>query len=85
MNNIDHLIQMANNIGDFFEAMPNREEGMHGIADHIQKFWEPRMRTAMLDFLDAHPDGRSQAAELNELVKQAILSNRQLLMPRVAG
>lgn len=85
MNNIDHLIKMANSIGDFFEAMPDRQEGLDGIADHIKKFWEPRMRTAMLDFLAQHPDGRSQEAELSDIVKQAIVSHRELLTPKVAN
>ncbi|WP_397473460.1 formate dehydrogenase subunit delta [Pusillimonas sp.] len=83
MNNIDHLIKMANSIGDFFEAMPDRQEGLDGIADHIKKFWEPRMRTAMLDFLAEHPDGRGQEAQLSDIVKQAIVSHRELLAPKV--
>lgn len=83
MNNIDNLIQMANSIGDFFEAMPDRKEGLHGIADHIQKFWEPRMRTAMLDFLAEHPDGRSHDAQLSDIVIEAIENHRQLLTPKV--
>lgn len=85
MNNIDQLIQMANRIGDFFEALPDRQEGLNGIADHIKKFWEPRMRTAMLDFLAQHPDGRTQEAELSSLVKEAIIQNREMLAPKVAG
>ena len=28
---IDHLVKMANQIGGFFEAMPDREEGMAGV------------------------------------------------------
>ena len=40
----DTLIQMANQIGAFFEAMPDREEALEGIAMHIKRFWEPRMR-----------------------------------------
>ena len=85
MNNIDQLIQMANRIGDFFEALPDRQEGLDGIADHIKKFWEPRMRTAMLDFLAQNPDGRTQDAELSGLVKEAIVQNREMLAPKVAG
>ena len=39
-----NLITMANRIGEFFEAMPDRDEALEGVAQHIQKFWEPRMR-----------------------------------------
>ena len=39
-----NLITMANRIGEFFEAMPDRDVALEGVAQHIQKFWEPRMR-----------------------------------------
>ena len=42
--NIDHLVHMANRIGEFFQAMPDRAEAMDGIATHLKRFWEPRMR-----------------------------------------
>ncbi|MDR0214661.1 MAG: formate dehydrogenase subunit delta [Comamonas sp.] len=64
----DNLIRMANRIGEFFEAMPDREEALHGIADHIQKFWEPRMRGRILTVL-AQPD---EAAQLRPLVRDAL-------------
>ena len=47
-----NLIDMANRIGDFFDSMPDREEALAGIADHIRRFWEPRMRRALLAELD---------------------------------
>jgi formate dehydrogenase subunit delta len=79
--NIDHLIRLANRIGDFFESLPDRTEGIEGIADHIQKFWAPRMRIAMLNFLDAHPDGHSDASALSDIVLKALVQNRQRLTP----
>lgn len=42
-----HLIDMANQIGAFFESMPDRDEALTGIAEHIRRFWEPRMRRAL--------------------------------------
>jgi len=85
MNNINHLIQSANRIGDFFEALPNRQEGLDGIADHIRKFWEPRMRTAMLNFLAEHPEGRTPEAELSPIAKEAIVQNREMLTPKATA
>jgi formate dehydrogenase subunit delta len=35
--------RMANQIATFFASKP-REEGIAGVAEHINKFWEPRMR-----------------------------------------
>lgn len=84
MKNIDQLIRLANRIGDFFEAMPDRAEGIEGVADHIQKFWEPRMRTAMLDFLEESPDGKTPTAALNSITLAAITENKQRLTPKIA-
>lgn len=64
----DNLIRMANRIGEFFEAMPDRDEALDGIAEHIQKFWEPRMRGRILTVL-AQPD---EAAQLRPLVRDAL-------------
>lgn len=49
--NTDNLIRMANRIADFFKAMPNREQALRDAADHLQKFWEPRMRKDLLDYI----------------------------------
>jgi formate dehydrogenase subunit delta len=40
----EHLVKMANDIGRFFAAEPEREEAIAGIANHIAKFWTKRMR-----------------------------------------
>ena len=39
---------MANRIGEFFQAMPDRQEALLGVATHIRKFWDPRMRRELL-------------------------------------
>jgi len=83
VNNIGGLIQKANRIGAFFIAMPDRTEGIEGIVDHIQKFWEPRMRTAMLTFLSEHPDGRATDAQLSPIVLDAIRNYRERLTPSI--
>ena len=50
---IHNLIHMANRIGEFFQAMPDHSEALEGIASHIRKFWDPRMRKALSQHLDA--------------------------------
>lgn len=56
--NIDNLVRMANRIGTFFEAMPDRQEALHDIAQHIKRFWAPRMRQELLAHVDEqHGDG----------------------------
>ena len=54
---IDNLVHMANQIGEFFSAFPDQEEAKSGIATHIHKFWEPRMRTHLFQVLDAGGTG----------------------------
>jgi formate dehydrogenase subunit delta len=75
---VQHLVQMANRIGDFFEAMPDRNEAIEGVALHLQKFWEPRMRGQLLVWFDTdHAADRA----LHPLVEEAILLHRVKLDP----
>jgi len=49
----DRLVYMANQIGKFFEAQ-RADEVVPGIANHIKKFWDPRMRQAIFAYIDAN-------------------------------
>lgn len=48
----DRLIYMANQIGDFFNSQ-GHDHAVAGIAEHIKKFWDPRMRKKIFEHLDA--------------------------------
>ncbi|BDB23258.1 formate dehydrogenase subunit delta [Cupriavidus sp. P-10] len=72
--NVENLITMANQIGCFFEAMPDREEAVSDIAGHIKRFWEPRMRRALL----GHVDGESGVG-LDAIVQEALARHRSVL------
>ena len=48
----DRLIYMANQIGKFFESQ-GAGKAVPGIAEHIRKFWDPRMRSKIQAHLDA--------------------------------
>jgi formate dehydrogenase subunit delta len=69
----DNLIRMANRIGDFFEAMPDRPEAIEGIATHLKKFWDPRMRRQFLALVDEGADG------IKDIVRAAVLQHRAVL------
>ncbi len=61
----DKLIYMANQIGKFFATQ--KEGGdVDGVATHIRKFWDPRMRSAIFAHLDAGGAG------LDPLPRQAL-------------
>ena len=47
----DTLVRMANQIGKFFAAQGG-ERAIAGIADHVKKFWEPRMKKQIFAHLD---------------------------------
>nr|WP_315226804.1 formate dehydrogenase subunit delta [uncultured Albidiferax sp.] len=72
----DNLIHMANQIGDFFETMPEREEALDDLATHIRKFWEPRMRRALLAALDTE-----EAQGMHDIVQAALRKHRADLQP----
>ena len=48
----DKLIYMANQIGKFFRSQGD-EAAISGTAEHLRKFWDPRMRAAILAHLEA--------------------------------
>lgn len=56
----EHLVQMANDIADYFQAEPETEAAVAGVVGHITRFWEPRMRRKLLAHLDAGGDGLSE-------------------------
>ncbi|MCX5589841.1 formate dehydrogenase subunit delta [Alcaligenes endophyticus] len=80
--NIEPLIPMANRIGEFFETMRNREQGMQEIAHHIRSFWDPRMRSALLSFIELHPDGQGPEGCLSPIVLEAVQSHAAQLQPK---
>lgn len=50
--NDDRLISMANQIADFFQSYPEAE-AVEGVATHIRRFWDPRMRQGIFAHLKA--------------------------------
>jgi len=62
-----HLVKMANDIGNFFRAEPEREDAIAGIGNHIAKFWTKRMREKLLSHVKHDGDGG-----LDELPREAL-------------
>ncbi len=50
------LIYMANQIAKFMESKPH-DQGIEGLAAHINDFWEPRMRRHLFEVLDSGGQG----------------------------
>jgi formate dehydrogenase subunit delta len=63
----DRLVYMANQIALFFRSQP-QADAVAATADHLHKFWEPRMRRQIVDLL-----GSNKAAGLTDIAREAVL------------
>lgn len=61
----DKLVYMANQISKFF-ASQGEDVAVNGTAEHLKKFWDPRMRAGILRHLAAGGSG------LDPVARQAI-------------
>ena len=52
----DKLVRMANQIATFFLSQPENIRA-EGVATHINKFWEPRMRRQLFEHIDKGGEG----------------------------
>ena len=64
------LVRMANQIGDFYAAMPERE-ATEGAASHLRLYWTPKMIREIIAFADQGRTG------LNAIASRAVESLKQ--------
>ena len=64
---LDRLVRMANQIGDFYASMPERE-AIEGAASHLRLYWTPKMIREIIAFADEGHSG------LNAIAARAIAS-----------
>jgi formate dehydrogenase subunit delta len=65
--NIDLLIKMANEIGDFFSGASPPGQAARDVANHLKRYWEPRMLKQMFSYYE-----QRQGAGLSDLAKSAV-------------
>lgn len=70
--NAEHLVSMANDIGNYFRSQA-RDEAVAGIANHIKRYWTPRMRQKLNAYVAQGHGGldelpRAAVDRLNEQV-----------------
>jgi formate dehydrogenase subunit delta len=67
--NIDLLIKMTNEIGEFFAGVEvnDPQAAARDVANHLKRYWEPRMRAQMLKYY-----AERQGAGLTDLAKNAV-------------
>ncbi len=76
----DRLIYMADQIGKFFQHQ-GHDKAVAGIAEHIKKFWDPRMRRAIF----AHLDGGGTGLDPDVREAIAALKSSSSALPTSAG
>jgi formate dehydrogenase subunit delta len=57
----DRLVYMANQIGTFFSSQHGTDPAT-GVTDHLKKFWDPRMRKAIVAHAEQGGAGLSPVA-----------------------
>lgn len=67
---VDKLVRMANQIGDFFAAMPE-SAAAEGAATHLKRFWTPKMIGEIIAYFDSGQVG------LNAVAARAVASLKQ--------
>jgi len=65
--NIDLLIKMTNEIGDFFRGASDPQQAARDVANHLKRYWEPRMLKQMLSYYEER-----QGAGLSDLGRSAV-------------
>ena len=71
----DKLVYMANQIGKFFTSQ-GHDQAVAGTLDHIKKYWDPRMREAIVAHLESGGRG------LDASVRQAIAQLKEAKLKR---
>ncbi|MBI1907705.1 MAG: formate dehydrogenase subunit delta [Rhodocyclales bacterium] len=51
----EHLVRMANEIGEFFETATEPDNIADEVRGHLLRYWAPSMRAALKDHLAGHP------------------------------
>ena len=60
--NVEHLVSMANDIAAFFDSEPDKSIAVEGVRFHISRFWEARMRRAIIEHLNNGGEGLTPTA-----------------------
>jgi len=59
---VEHLVTMANDIAAFFDSEPDKAVAVEGVRFHISRYWEKRMRGAIIEHLRKGGDGLTPTA-----------------------
>ena len=60
--NVERLVAMANEIAAFFASEADQAAAADLVANHLRRFWEPRMRSAITAHLRSGGAGLTPVA-----------------------
>lgn len=68
----EKIVRMANQIATFFLSQPEAVR-VDGVANHINKFWEPRMRRQLFEHIDKGGEGLLPlVTEASKVIKRPV-------------
>jgi len=69
---IQRLISMANQIGDFYESYPDQSHAQQDIAGHLNKFWALQMRRQIAQYV-TEQNGQGLHPQVQTAIKAYLL------------
>jgi len=60
--NLERLVQMVNDIANYFVVEPEHKEAVAGVAGHLKRFWDPTMRQQIIEHAQTGGEGLSDLA-----------------------
>ncbi|BDA83290.1 formate dehydrogenase subunit delta [Aureimonas sp. SA4125] len=76
----DKLIHMANQIATFCASNPKGARATANVADHINSFWEPRMRAKLFERIES-----GSVEDVHPLVLEAMADIRRPVVPEATS
>lgn len=55
--NYERLVQMVNQISQFFDGQSDHATDVAAVTNHLRRFWDPRMRVAIIAYAAAGGEG----------------------------
>ena len=62
---VDKLVRMANQIAEYFAPLPEAE-GASGVANHLKRFWAPKMIAELVE------RSKTEDCGLNEIATRGV-------------
>lgn len=62
MSSTTQLVTMANDIAAFFDSASDAGEASQSVAAHLRRYWDPRMRKQIVQYVTAGGEGLVPAA-----------------------